>query len=73
MKKILLVALAAASVLAMMCSCNTDTTQDSAIPQSSAEISQQSSEVSQTSTESSQEIVSSEPSAENNDIENKIN
>ena len=72
MKKILLVALAAASVLAMMCSCNTDTTQDSAIPQSSAEISQQSSEVSQTSTESSQEIVSSEPSAENNDSETKI-
>ena len=65
MKKILLVALAAASVMGMMCSCNTDTTQDSAVPQSSIEISQ-------TSSESSQESVSSEPSAENTDSEKKI-
>ena len=65
MKKILLAALAAASVMGMMCSCNTDTTQDSAVPQSSIEISQ-------TSSESSQENVSSEPSAENTDSEKKI-
>ena len=65
MKKILLVALAAASVMGMMCSCNTDTTQKSAVPQSSVEISQ-------TSSESSQESVSSEPSAEIINTKKKI-